>query len=131
MKALSVKNPWAYLIIYGGKDIENRTWEIKYRGPILIHASKTSDLYAYSYLSSVETRLFHPMFLDEKKVKEIQDSNGCILGSVELCACLQNSDSRWAEKGLWHWVLKDPKPCKPIPVKGSLGIWDYNGLYVG
>jgi hypothetical protein len=28
------------------------------------------------------------------------------------------------------WVLKEPKPCKPIPYKGSLGIWEYNGLYV-
>jgi hypothetical protein len=102
MKVLSVKNPWAYLIIYGGKDIENRTWETKCRGPLLIHASKTADLYAYRCISAIKNPLFHPMFLAEKRVKEIHDSDGCILGSVELCACLQNSDSRWAEKGLWH-----------------------------
>ena len=40
MKALSLRQPWASLIIYGGKDIENRRWETKYRGPLLIHASK-------------------------------------------------------------------------------------------
>ena len=43
MKALTIKQPWAYLIIHGGKDIENRTWRTKYRGRILIHAAKADD----------------------------------------------------------------------------------------
>ena len=41
MKALSVRQPWAYAIIYALKDIENRGWPINYRGDILIHAAKT------------------------------------------------------------------------------------------
>jgi len=40
MKALSIRQPWAWLIIHGGKDIENRTWLTKYRGRILVHASQ-------------------------------------------------------------------------------------------
>jgi hypothetical protein len=48
MKVLTIKNPWAYLIVYCGKDIENRTWETKYRGPLLIHASRSMDIYAPS-----------------------------------------------------------------------------------
>lgn len=39
MKALTVKNPFGYLICYGIKDVENRTWNTKYRGTILIHTS--------------------------------------------------------------------------------------------
>lgn len=40
MKALSVRQPYAWLIVNGIKDIENRTWRTGYRGPVLIHASK-------------------------------------------------------------------------------------------
>ena len=41
MKAISIRQPWAWLIVHGYKDIENRTWATKHRGPILIHAGKT------------------------------------------------------------------------------------------
>ena len=40
MRALSIKQPWASLIVHHGKDIENRTWPTKIRGRIAIHASK-------------------------------------------------------------------------------------------
>ncbi|NBF09766.1 ASCH domain-containing protein [Pseudomonas sp. Fl4BN1] len=40
MKALSIRQPWAWLIIHGGKDVENRSWHTKYRGRFLVHASK-------------------------------------------------------------------------------------------
>src|ERR1051326_1498970 len=44
VKALSVRQPWAWLIIYGGKDIENRDWPTSHRGPTLIHAGKQWDI---------------------------------------------------------------------------------------
>lgn len=40
MKVLSVKQPWAALLVNGIKDIENRTRRTTFRGRILIHASK-------------------------------------------------------------------------------------------
>ena len=42
MKAISVRNPWAWAICHGGKRVENREWKYPptYRGPLLIHASK-------------------------------------------------------------------------------------------
>jgi hypothetical protein len=124
MKVLSVKNPWAYLIIYGFdfgapmggfriKDVENRTWETKYRGPLLIHCSKNFDTNAYW-----DMRL---------RGVNWKNYNGRIIGQVNLADCVQDSKSRRAEKGLWHWVLKDPKPCRPVPAKGSLGLWEYTG----
>jgi hypothetical protein len=42
MKILSVRQPWAALIVSGHKDIENRTWSTRYRGPVLIHASQAA-----------------------------------------------------------------------------------------
>lgn len=41
MKTLSVRQPWASLLVSGLKDIENRTWVSNYKGRILIHASST------------------------------------------------------------------------------------------
>lgn len=43
MKALSVRQPWTWLICAGLKDVENRTWGDGYRGPLLLHASKTVE----------------------------------------------------------------------------------------
>ena len=43
MKALSIMQPWAWLIANGHKDIENRSWPTRYRGPVLIHAGKRED----------------------------------------------------------------------------------------
>lgn len=40
MKALSIRQPWAWWIVNGPKRVENRTWATKYRGPVLIHAGK-------------------------------------------------------------------------------------------
>jgi len=43
MKALSLKQPWAELILRGIKKIEIRKWNTKFRGIFLIHASKSID----------------------------------------------------------------------------------------
>ncbi|MCQ8194669.1 ASCH domain-containing protein [Streptomyces rugosispiralis] len=41
--ALTIRQPWAALIAYGDKRVENRVWASQYRGPLLIHAGKTLD----------------------------------------------------------------------------------------
>ena len=43
VKIISVRQPWAYLIVAGYKPVENRTWNTSYRGPLLIHASQAMD----------------------------------------------------------------------------------------
>lgn len=43
MKAITIKQPWASLIVSGLKDIENRTWKTNFRGRVLIHAGKTRE----------------------------------------------------------------------------------------
>jgi hypothetical protein len=122
MKALSVKNPWAYWIIHGSpvfglKDVENRKHRTNYRGRLMIHASKNLDV-------SMPDR-------DERKInggKKIDwtEFNGRILGSVEVVDCVQDSKSRWAEAGMWHWVLRDPIIFEhPALAQVYLGLWDY------
>ena len=43
MKVLTIKQPWATLIMQGDKRFEFRSWQTKYRGDLLIHAGKGID----------------------------------------------------------------------------------------
>lgn len=119
MKALSIKQPWASLIIYGGKDIENRTWGTSYRGRILILASKERNEWEFEAARHL---------IQEKGLAKEYDvlpwmNDGGVIGSVELVDCARKSDSPWF-CGPVGWVLKNPKPLVFRPVKGRLGLWD-------
>jgi hypothetical protein len=122
MKAISIIMPWPWLIFKFGKDVENRTWFTNYRGRILIHASKKPDrnfIQILNHYNATPT---------EAELKELSQWCGCIVGSIELVECIPYSKSKWAEAGMWHWVLKNPELFKePIPAKGSLGLWEYKG----
>jgi len=126
MKVLSVMMPWPYLIMKYGKDVENRTWKIDYRGRILIHASKKPDPYFWDIISTLNNNgKKYPHTDWDKKQKTLC---GCIIGSVEIVDCVKNYKSLWATPGMWHWVLRNPVLFdKPIPAKGSLGLWDFKG----
>jgi hypothetical protein len=137
MKVLTVKNPWAWLIIYGGKDIENRMKKINYRGRIAIHCSKLSDYMAY-FNKGIEDPILRKAF-DEvnDRQDEIESLNGKIIGTVNLYNCTYPAltkaaefNSPWAEaEAAWHYWLKDPVAFNdPIPARGMLGLWEYPDL---
>ena len=131
MKVLSVKNPWAYLIIHYGKDIENRSRKTNYRGCIAIHASQKSDMWAYTKpqidpdLQKIFREIYH-------KQAEIEKLNGHIIGTVELYNCtyreltMASNNSPWAElDAAFHYWLKDPEPlAQPVLIRGALGLWE-------
>ena len=52
MKALSIQQPWAWMILYGTKRVENRTWATSFRGPFLIHAGLKADREATADLAA-------------------------------------------------------------------------------
>jgi len=105
MKVLSVKQPWAYLICSGQKDVENRNWATSYRGRIMIHASKTIDVNANYQFDGLL---------------------GCIIGEVDIIDIVDNFISKWAEENKKHWILSNPVLYKkPIPCKGKIGLWEY------
>jgi len=130
MKALSVINPWAHLIMYHGKTVENRTWATNYRGRILIHVSKkllTGYKDLMIYLIRNGTLKIDTITLSEE-LKKIESECGMIIGSVELYDCIKGYESKWAEDGMYHWIIRNPEVFeKPIPAKGSLGLWEYEG----
>jgi hypothetical protein len=78
-----------------------------YRGRILIQASL-----------QVEREEARKLKLDPDELRM-----GAIVGSVEIVDCVRNYKSKWAVRGQWHWILKNPRVLtKPIPPKGKLGF---------
>lgn len=119
MLALSIRQPWASLILKAGKDIENRSWQTRYRGRILIHAAKgcTHDELA-SGLDFAEAACGVRYRVDLKTIER-----GGIIGSVEIIDCVRQSDSPWF-MGEYGFVLREPRPLPFLPWKGKLGFFE-------
>lgn len=115
MKAISLKPPWPYAVFYLGKDIENRGWYTRYRGPILIHASKTWDQKGYDFISDR---------MDEHVPSQGMHAFGAMVGIADLVGCVSSHDSRWFF-GDYGFVLENAVEFKqPIYYRGQLGIFD-------
>lgn len=115
MKALSIRQPWAWLIANGHKDIENRTWHTNFRREFLIHASKKVDKHGYKWVQY--------NFPDIKLPNINGFELGAIVGQAKLAGCVTRSDSKWFE-GNFGFLIKDAKPLPPIPCKGRLGFFE-------
>ena len=117
MRALSVKQPWASLIVSGAKDIENRTWCVLNRLSlpmrIYIHASKTEDTYDYDSL--------YPRYPD--LMASLDFTKGAIIGEVTITGCDLESKSEWYEGPHGFSLALAEQYDVPIPCKGSLGFW--------
>jgi hypothetical protein len=108
LKALTVKQPWAWAILFAGKDIENRSWSTSYRGPLVIHAG--ASMHDGSLPGRLPTRI------------PTQFDMSALVGIVDLVDVVEHSRSRWFE-GDFGWVLQNPRPFDPIACKGKLRLW--------
>lgn len=115
MKCLTVWQPWADLIVKCIKDVENRRWQRRYRGPLLNHAAGRMDV------SDVELiRRRYGIEVDRSALKL-----GVILGAVDLIDCRKKKTSRWHKRGQFGWYFENPRRLRtPIPYKGQLGIYN-------
>lgn len=118
MKALSIRQPWAWLILHAGKDIENRDWATRFRGRVLVHASK--GMTRAEYESADDSLWLRPDI--ELPAFEALERGG-IVGSVEIADCVSESESDWFS-GKYGFVLRDPKVLPFTPFRGSLGFFD-------
>ena len=126
MKCLSVRQPWASLLVSGIKDIENRSWDTPYRGKLLIHASSRKysekDLYRIPY--ELRNALQNGITTGTYPLDEVPYS--AIIGYVTLADCIEGHDSIWAEDGCYNWVLKDAYifDTPILGIKGKLNLYD-------
>ena len=122
MKALSIRQPWAWLIIHGGKDIENRSWHTKFRGRFLVHAAQGITRAEYGDAVLFVTRFASTdLLVDFPPFDELR--RGGIIGSVELVDSLDSSDSPWY-MGEKAFLLRNPEPLPFRPYKGRLQFFD-------
>ena len=104
MLVLSIKQPWAELILNGSKHIEHRNWCTSYRGEFLIHACRSLDQNG-------------PWVLVDKTKMEY----GCIIGRANLDDIIDYGN------GTYGFLLSDVKRIKPIQASGNLYFWHYTG----
>ena len=127
MKALSIRQPWATLILRGGKDIENRVWRTKQRGTVLIHASKGMTRDEWEDAMAFARPLLLERHGDDAELWEAfafdRQKRGGIVGAVDLIDCVYASPSRWY-MGDAGFVLANPRPLPFFPLKGALGFFD-------
>ena len=132
MKALSIQQPWAWLICAGYKDIENRGWQTKFRGRVYVHAGKYwdavdgSELYPKYKIPLMERGLSKTDFLAwwKRENPRTDGVKGEIVGEVDIVDCVRESKSAWFA-GPYGFVLRNPTCYKePIPCRGKLGFFD-------
>jgi ASCH domain len=123
-RALSVRRPWANLIIAGHKTVENRSWSTGHRGELVIHGGQAWD--------PDGVRLAAELGVDD--FDNPHQCSGGYLGLVRLVDVhpADGCCAPWGEHGpgIVHWVLADPVAfATPVPGKGRLGLyWIPTGL---
>lgn len=104
MKVLTIKEPWATMILEGKKTIETRTWKTNHRGVILLHAAKNPR-------SKISGCIFACANIEDVKPMKKGD---------EKAACCEIYD------GAYSWFLSEVHPTELKSVKGNLGLWNFD-----
>lgn len=126
MKVLTIKQPWATLIIQENKKFEFRSWQTHYRGELLIHAGKSIDKEAMKRLEK-----YLPENIPLGKIIGKVNLTNCIKTSPEFFQDIQKenkdiySKSIFKEEYAWQVELIE-KFENPIEAKGHLSLWDYD-----
>lgn len=117
MKALAVRQPWAWLIVQGIKDIENRSWATHYRGPLLIHAAQTMD--------AGGVRIIREWLAEQQITLPELLPRGAIVGVATLVDCISRTSIPW-----WRRLPRRllPKRRRPGSVDYASNIW-FEGPY--
>lgn len=125
MKALSIRAPWWWFILHGGKDIENRDWPTSFRGTIYVHASKSwihRDI--LDDMHCIATEILRGKWpCEPPRLGPLEAAGGCLVGKVDIVGCTSHSTSPWFF-GKWGFQLANPIAFdEPVPCKGALGIF--------
>lgn len=127
MKVITIKQPFATLIAEGLKEYEFRTWKTKYRGEILIHASKNVNKEAMKEFEHLnleyptgciiaKANLTDCICIDNSMIKELKEKNQVVYKRI-----INKIDSK-----KYGFKLENVEKVKPIPITGRLSLWDYD-----
>lgn len=132
LHALSIKQPWATLLVMGLKTIEVRTWPTRRRGQLLIHAGKVPDQRpeAWRWITTPELR-------------EAAQLLGGIVGVAELVDCVayrtaeafaadqerhRNHPDWFRAKGLYGHTFREARPLAFVPYLGNTSYFTVAGI---
>jgi len=118
LPALSIRQPWAWLIVNGFKGIENRNNLKNFTGDFLIHASSKWDKNWFNFSSAQTRELLSTI---QMPVKEKMQYGG-IIGYATITGYVEKSDSPWFI-GKYGLLIKDPHPLAFTPCKGKLSFF--------
>jgi hypothetical protein len=139
MRALSLEQPWATLVLHGAKRYETRSWHTPYRGPLAIHAGRmiTPAAQTLCRLEPFRSVLAAAGIHDWKQLPR-----GAVLGTVQLLAILpvelvlplgpQEEAFGDYRPGRWAWELAAPaRLVAPLPWRGHIALFDVPDLNAG
>lgn len=131
-RMLTLRQPWAWLVVFGGKNVENRSWGTEYRGPILIHAGK--EMTRAEYRKAHEYALRYDIEIPDAEALDF----GGVVGIADLVDIVspQSIDPKTLARRRWHmrpedapsgkpqfgWLLQDITPVEFIPCQGAQGL---------
>jgi hypothetical protein len=115
MQALSIQQPWAWLIVNGYKQVENRDWWTKFRGRVLIHAGKKVDpAFDYEWAEDLLGGIHIP--------REV--FCGGIVGAATITDCVTRMPGNPWFFGKHGFVMENAVALDvPVPCKGQLGFF--------
>ena len=123
MKTLTIKQPWAELILQGKKKIEIRKWNTKFRGKFLIHASKIPDKEAMGKFGFDDLPCW--LIVGEAELVDVKKYSGKKEFEDD-----KNKHMATGDFGDYGFILRNVKRVRPIPARGMLGFWEYDSSKV-
>lgn len=126
LRGLSVWQPWAWLIVHGYKPIENRTWQLTYKGPLVIHASKRRGREQEDDYKEV-CRLFPDLIPRMPPLRDMPI--GGIVGIVQMVDCVTEHRSPWF-RGPFGFVFVDAEATEFVEFPGKQGLFPVNASFV-
>jgi len=123
IKVLSLRQPWAWLVVRGPKRVENRRWPTHHRGRFLIHAAKGMTLEEYREARTFARRIEPTL---ELPLPSELDRGG-IVGVARIVACHPPGKQRdpWHMSEQFGFVLADVAAVPFVPCRGMLGFWTF------
>lgn len=129
MKALTEKQPWPALQMLGLKELEIRSRKTNYRGPLMVTSSQRPEptKVAFQAIRKAGGNITSALLYD----KILPNGYALFVCDLTDCQPMTPKDEARAlvpyREGLWAWTFENIRPLEPFPVKGQLGIWNYQG----
>ena len=127
MKTITIKEPWATLIVEGYKEYEFRVWKTNYRGDILIHAGKSYDENNLNRFKDRNLTYSPGKIIAKAKITD------CVLVDEEFSKKMLEKDpvvysnlKKKRDKKLYGFKLENIEKIDPIEVNGKLSLWEYD-----